>query len=65
VEEIADDKKAVDTIILDIRGVLPVIANYFIITTTFSTPQINAISVGIGNFFKKQDIKSLRKDGVS
>jgi ribosome-associated protein len=62
--EIADDKKAIDTIILDIRGVTAV-ANYFIITTAFSTPQISAISLGIENFFKEQDIKPLRKDGVS
>jgi ribosome-associated protein len=62
--EIADDKKAVDTIILDIRGVTA-IANYFVITTAFSTPQINAISLGIEKIFKEQDIKPLRKDGVS
>jgi ribosome-associated protein len=62
--EIADDKKAIDTIILDIRGVTA-IANYFIITTAFSTPQISAISLGIEKFFKEQNIKPLRKDGVS
>jgi ribosome-associated protein len=62
--EIADDKKAVDTIILDIR-VVTAIANYFVITTALSTPQINAISLGIEKIFKEQDIKPLRKDGVS
>jgi ribosome-associated protein len=62
--EIADDKKAVDTIILDIRDVTA-IANYFIITTAFSSPQINAISFGIEKNFKEQGIKPLRKDGVS
>ncbi|BAG13863.1 ribosome silencing factor [Candidatus Endomicrobiellum trichonymphae] len=62
--EIADNKKAIDTIILDIRGVTA-IANYFVITTALSTPQINAISIGIEKIFKEQDIKSLRKDGVS
>ena len=62
--EIADDKKAVDTIILDIRGVTA-IANYFVITTALSTPQISAISIGIEKIFKEQDIKPLRKDGVS
>jgi ribosome-associated protein len=61
--EIADDKKAVDTIILDIRGVTT-LANYFIITTALSTPQINAISLGIEKNFKEQNIKLLRKDGV-
>ncbi len=37
----------------------------FIITTAFSTPQINAISFGIEKNFKEQGIKPLRKDGVS
>ncbi|OEG69217.1 hypothetical protein ATZ36_10760 [Candidatus Endomicrobiellum trichonymphae] len=62
--EIADNKKAIDTIILDICSVTT-IANYFIITTALSTPQINAISLGIENFFKEHGIKPLRKDGVS
>jgi ribosome-associated protein len=61
--EIADDKKAIDTIILDICGVTT-IANYFVITTALSTPQINAISLGIEIFFKEHGIKPLRKDGV-
>jgi ribosome-associated protein len=64
VAEIADDKKAIDTIILDIRGVTT-IANYFVITTVLSTPQIDAISLEIEKNFKEQDIKPLRKDGGS
>jgi ribosome-associated protein len=62
--EIADDKKAIDTIILDIRSVTT-IANYFVITTVLSTPQINTISLGIEKIFKEQNIRPLRKDGVS
>ncbi|MCA6085326.1 ribosome silencing factor [Candidatus Endomicrobiellum agilis] len=62
--EIADDKKAIDTIILDMREVTA-IANYFVITTAQSTPQINAISIEIEKTFKEQDIRPLRKDGVS
>jgi ribosome-associated protein len=59
---IAEDKKAIATVILDIRTVTT-IANYFVITTALSTPQINAISLGIEKIFKGQGIKSLRKDG--
>jgi ribosome-associated protein len=62
--EIADDKKAVDTIILDIRS-MTAIMNYFIITTVLSTPQIDAISLVIEKKFKEQNIEPLRKDGVS
>jgi ribosome-associated protein len=62
--EIADDKKAIDTIILDMREVTA-IANYFVITTAQSTPQMNAISIEIEKTFKEQDIRPLGKDGVS
>ncbi|MDR0800188.1 MAG: ribosome silencing factor [Endomicrobium sp.] len=62
--EIADDKKALDTIILDMRDITA-IANYFVITTAQSTPQINAISIEIEKTFKEQGIRPLRKDGVS
>ncbi|MCA6080343.1 MAG: ribosome silencing factor [Endomicrobium sp.] len=61
--EIADDKKAIDTIILDMRKVTA-IANYFVITTAQSTPQIDAISIEIEKTFKEQDIRPLGKDGV-
>ena len=62
--DIADDKKAIDTIILDMRDVTA-ITNYFVITTAQSTPQINAISIEIEKTFKEQDIRPLRKDGAS
>ncbi|MCA6069794.1 MAG: ribosome silencing factor [Endomicrobium sp.] len=62
--QIAEDKKAIDTIILDVRN-LTVIANYFVVTTVQSTTQINAISAEIEKIFKEQDMRPLRKDGVS
>ena len=62
--KIAEDKKAIDTIILDIRD-LTTIANYFVVTTAQSTPQINAISAEIEKNFKEQDMQPLRRDGIS
>ncbi|MDR3256463.1 MAG: ribosome silencing factor [Endomicrobium sp.] len=63
--EIADDKKADETTILDVRD-LTSIANYFVITTARSTPQINAITDEIEKTFKEQEcISPLRREGVS
>jgi ribosome-associated protein len=61
--EIADDKKAINTIILDVRDITAIV-NYFVITTADSIPQINAISGEIEKAFNEQDIKLLRKEGV-
>ena len=62
--EIAEDKKAIDVIILDVRN-LTAIANYFVVATAQSTPQINAISAEIEKIFKEQNIRPLRRDGIS
>jgi ribosome-associated protein len=62
--KIAESKKAVDTVILDIQK-LTTIANYFVITTAESTPQINAICDEIEKQFKTSDLKPLRREGVS
>jgi ribosome-associated protein len=61
--EIAEDKKALNTVILDVRN-LTAIANYFVITTAQSTPQINAIFSDIEKTFKEQGVRPLRRDGV-
>jgi iojap-like ribosome-associated protein len=62
--KIADDKKAVKTVILDVRS-LTAIANYFVITTAESTPQIYAICAEIEKTFKEDGISIVRKEGVS
>lgn len=63
--KIADDKKAIDTVVLDIQD-LTAIANYFVATTAESTPQINAISEDIEKTFKAEDaIIPVRREGVS
>ncbi|GHT64663.1 ribosomal silencing factor RsfS [Endomicrobiia bacterium] len=61
---IADDMKAIDTVILNVCN-LTTIANYFVVTTAQSTPQMNAISADIKKTFKEQDVRSLGRDGIS
>ncbi|MCL1971936.1 MAG: ribosome silencing factor [Endomicrobia bacterium] len=62
--KIADGKKAVRTVILDVRD-LTAIANYFVITTAESTPQINAICGEIEKTFKEKGMPVVRREGVS
>jgi ribosome-associated protein len=62
--KIAESKKALDAVILDIQK-LTTIANYFVITTAKSMPQINAICGEIEKQFKISDLKPLRREGVS
>jgi ribosome-associated protein len=63
--KIADDKKAIDTVILDVKN-LTTIANYFVVTTAESTPQINAISGDIEKTFKSEDVViPVRREGIS
>ncbi|MDR2066573.1 MAG: ribosome silencing factor [Endomicrobium sp.] len=62
--KIAESKKAVDTVILDIQK-LTTVANYFVITTAESRSQINAICDEIEKQFKISDLKPLRREGVS
>ena len=52
---IAGDKKAVNTVILDVRN-LTEIADYFVISTAESTPQINAICEKVEKVFKEKEI---------
>jgi ribosome-associated protein len=63
--KIADDKKAIDTIVLDVQD-LTTMANYFVVTTAESTPQINAISSDIEKTFKYEDsVIPVRREGAS
>ena len=49
--EIADSKKAVDPVILNVRR-LTTLADYFLIVTAESTPQMNAITEAIYRQFR-------------
>lgn len=62
--KIADDKKAINTIVLDVRK-QTAMANYFVITSAESTPQINAICAEIEKTFKDKGLNLLRREGVS
>jgi ribosome-associated protein len=62
--EIADNKKAADTVILDVRN-LTAIADYFVITTAESTPQINAVCAETEKTFKGDGITVVRREGIS
>lgn len=62
--EIADGKKALNTVILDVRD-LTAVANYFVITTAESTPQINAVCAEIEKTFKEDGVFIVRKEGSS
>jgi ribosome-associated protein len=63
--KIADDKKAIDTIILDVKD-LTTITNYFMVTTAESAPQINAISSDIEKIFKSEDaVIPVRREGIA
>lgn len=55
VAEAADDKKAVDIEVLDVRG-LTVIADYFLICTGNSETQVKAIANGIEESLSEEDI---------
>lgn len=63
--KIAGDKKAIETVILDVKN-LTTIANYFVVTTAESAPQINAISGDIEKTFKSEDaVIPVRREGIS
>jgi ribosome-associated protein len=60
--QIADDKKASDIVVLDVKD-LTSICDYLVIITAHSTPQINAISDEMEKRFKDMELYVLRKDG--
>lgn len=63
--KIADDKKGENVVLLDVKK-LTALADYFVIVTASSTPQINAIASEIEKKFKYDyDLPVLRRDGVS
>jgi ribosome-associated protein len=62
--KIAEDKKARDAFIFDVRK-LTAATNYFVIVTAESAPQINAVAQDIEKVFKERGITILRKEGTS
>lgn len=62
--KIADDKKASDIVILNVRR-LTAVADYFVIVTADSTPQINAILDEITkNFREHEDMLPIHREGI-
>lgn len=62
--ETANDKKAKDTIILDIRG-LSVIADYFVISTGNSETQVKAITKEIKDKINEANVEVKGIEGLS
>ncbi|MDR2191341.1 MAG: ribosome silencing factor [Endomicrobium sp.] len=62
--KIAEDKKALFPVILDVTG-LTAMADYFVIAAAQSTPQINAVCDEIEKNFKNSAVLPVRKEGVS
>ena len=62
--KIADDKKALGTVILDVMP-LTAMANYFVIATAESFPQINAVCGEIEKTFKENGVLPVRREGIS
>jgi ribosome-associated protein len=62
--DIASDKQASDIVLLDTRGVCN-FADYFVICTGESTPQIKAIVDSIAEALKKDNAHLLHQEGTA
>jgi ribosome-associated protein len=62
--KIAEDKKALNAVVLDVMP-LTAMANYFVIATAESTPQINAVCGEIEKTFKENGVLPVRREGIS
>ena len=60
----AEDKKAADIQILDVRKEMS-LCNYMVVCTALSTPQFNAIAEGVENSLEKSGIKTPAWQGKS
>ena len=60
--EAADDKKAYDLLVLDLRG-LTSIADYFVICSASNTTQVGAIADGIGHALAGAGIRPSHIEG--
>jgi len=61
--ELANDKKAVDTVILELKE-LSTIADYFVICSGDNTAQIKAIAESIDEYFSKKKVFPIGKEGL-
>ncbi len=61
--ELANDKKAVDTVVLELKE-LSTIADYFVICSGDNTAQIKAIAESIDEYFSKKKIFPIGKEGL-
>ena len=60
---LANDKKAVDTVILELKD-LSTIADYFVICSGDNTAQIKAIAESIDEYFSKKKVFPIGKEGL-
>jgi ribosome-associated protein len=60
---LANDKKAVDTVILELKE-LSTIADYFVICSGNNTAQIKAIAESIDEYFSKKKVFPRGKEGL-
>jgi ribosome-associated protein len=60
---LANDKKAVDTVILELKE-LSTIADYFVICSGDNTAQIKAIAESIDEYFSKKKVFPRGKEGL-
>lgn len=61
--QIAEDKKGIDVVVLSVKR-FTIIADYFVIATAESTPQINAIIETIRKTFReKEGISAVHSEG--
>jgi ribosome-associated protein len=61
--ELANNKKAVDTVILELKE-LSTIADYFVICSGDNTAQIKAIAESIDEYFSKKKVFPIGKEGL-
>ena len=59
----ADEKKADQVVILDMRG-LTVVTDYFVICSGQSVPQVRAITRGIEEALEQEGVRARGKEGV-
>lgn len=64
VESLAADKKAIDTVILEV-GKVSLVADYFVITTGASRTQVHAIADNIMENVKKEGYPLLHREGYA
>jgi ribosome-associated protein len=61
--KIADDKKASDILVLNVKKVTT-LADYFVIATAESNAQISAIIEAVQKAFKERGVTAIHRDGI-